>query len=223
MDFGKELEALAERLYGADLSRKPTSYLAEYDRLFRPIRRLPLRLLELGVQRGISMLLWREYFLNAIIVGLDVSPKPENFPEEPRFHFVQGSQDDPATLDEAAARAGGPFDIIIDDASHLGFLTGRSFAYLFPSRLKPGGIYVIEDICTAFFPAGDFDATEYCPAEIGLPGMPRVFPGHQHGMVGLVKQLFDHTMAPTALSGYTRFAIERMTVLSNIVFFEKAR
>lgn len=223
MRTDNELELLAARYYGDDLSRKPNIYVDEYDRLFRPLRRLPLRLLELGVQRGISMLIWREYFPNSFVVGLDMAPKPENFPDEPRFHFVQGSQDDPAALDEAVAQAGGPFDIIIDDASHLGYLTARSFAYLFPTRLKPGGTYVIEDICTAFNSGGDFDATEYCPAEIGLPGMPRVFPSHQHGMVGLVKQLFDHAMAPTAAGGYTRFAIERMTVLTNIAFLTKER
>jgi hypothetical protein len=223
MRTDNELELLASRYYRDDPSKKPKLYLDEYDRLFRPLRRLPLRLLELGVQAGISMLLWREYFPNAIIVGLDVASKPEIFPDEQRLHFVRGSQDDPAALDEAVAQAGGPFDIIIDDASHLGYLTARFFAYLFPTRLKAGGTYVIEDICTAFNSCGDFDATEYCPAGIGLPGIPRVFPSHQHGMVGLVKQLFDHAMAPTAVGGYTRYAIERLTVLSNIVFIEKAR
>src|SRR6266851_551203 len=223
MDFDQELDALAVRYYGADLSRKPQSYLAEYDRLFRPMRDGPIRFLELGVQRGISMLIWRDYFSHATIVGLDSSPKPEGFPEEPRFHFIHGGQDDPALLDEAVVRAGGPFDIIIDDASHLGYLTARSFAYLFPTCLKPGGVYVIEDICTAFTSGGDFDAAEYVQAEIGLPGIPRIFPSHQHGIVGLVKQLFDHAMAPTAAGGYTRYAIERMTVLSNIAIFEKAR
>jgi hypothetical protein len=222
MDFGQELDALAVRYYGADLSRKPLSYLAEYDRLFRPMRDGPIRFLELGVQRGISMLIWRDYFPHATIVGLDSSPKPESFPEEPRFHFIHGGQDDPARLDEAVVRAGGPFDIIIDDASHLGYLTARSFAYLFPTCLRPGGVYVIEDICTAFTSGGDFDAAEYVPAEIGLPGIPRIFPSHQHGMVGLVKQLFDHAMAPTAAGGYTRYAIERMTVLSNIAILHKA-
>jgi hypothetical protein len=222
MEFGEELNALADRYYGADLARKPRLYLDEYDRLFRNWRDREIRLLEIGVQRGISMLLWQDYFSRATIVGLDSSPKPDNFPQDARFHFIQGGQDDPVVLDQAIAAAGAPFDIIIDDASHLGFLTARSFAYLFPSALNPGGIYVIEDICTAFVPAGDFDATDYAPAEIGLPGAPRVFPSHQHGMVGLVKQLFDHAMAPTATGGYTRYAIARMTVLTNIAILHKA-
>jgi len=222
VEFGSELNALAEHYYGEDPSRKPDWYLAEYDRLFGCWRDLPIRLLELGIQRGHSMLIWKEYFPRATIVGLDCDPRPERFPQDSRFHFVQGGQDDPAVLDQAIAAAGAPFDIIIDDASHLGYLTARSFSYLFPLALKRGGIYVIEDICTAFRPAGEFDATDYAPAEIGLPEMARVFPSHQHGMVGLMKQLFDHTMAPIVTGDYTRYAIERMTVLANLAIFHKA-
>jgi hypothetical protein len=221
-EYGIDLNALAEHYYGADPSRKPPFYLNEYDRLFGNQRDRPIRLLELGVQQGNSMLIWKEYFPKATIVGLDCGPRPERFPKDARFHFVQGGQDDPAILDQAIAAAGAPFDIIIDDASHLGYLTARSFSYLFPVGLNAGGIYVIEDICTAFTPVGDFDAAEYAPAEIGLPGAPSVFPSHQHGMVGLMKQLFDHTMARIVVGGYTRYAIERMTVLANIAIFHKA-
>jgi len=39
----------------------------------------------------------------------------------------------------------GPFDIIIDDASHISPLSIRSFEILF-KLLKRGGIYVIEDL-----------------------------------------------------------------------------
>jgi hypothetical protein len=217
-----ELIALADRCYGDDPSRKMDWYLEEYHRLFGNWRDLPIRLLELGVQNGHSMLIWKEYFSEATIVGIDRDPRPARFPQDARFHFIQGGQDDPAILGQALAAAGAPFDIIIDDASHLGYLTACSFSHLFPRALKPQGIYVIEDICSAFKPAGDFDATDYAPAEIGLPGMPRIFPSHQHGMVGLIKQLFDHTMSRIVTGSYTHFGIERMTILANLAIFQKA-
>jgi hypothetical protein len=222
VESARDLGDLAEHYYGNDPSRKPNWYLNEYDRLFTPLREAPIRLMELGVQSGRSMLIWREYFPNAIIVGLDRAPKPDCFPNEPRFYFIQGDQDNPAILDQAMAAAGAPFDIIIDDASHLGCVTARSFAYLFSVALRGGGIYVIEDICTAFKPAGDFDATDYAPAEIGLSGTPRIFPSHYHGMVGLIKQLLDHAMSPIVTGRYTDYAIYRMTVLANLAIFEKA-
>jgi hypothetical protein len=43
------------------------------------------------------------------------------------------------------------FDIIVDDASHIGEFTKQSFWYLFDNHLKPGGLYVIEDWCTGYF------------------------------------------------------------------------
>lgn len=215
-----DLKSHAHQLYGNHLSRKPDVYLDEYERLFGPWRDRPIRLLEMGVQDGYSMVLWENYFPHATVVGLDSSPKPAIFPTSPRFSFVQGGQDDPAVLAEACR--GGPFDIIIDDASHLGYLTARSFSLLFPDHLRPGGIYVVEDICTSYTSGGDFDAVDYAPAEIGLPGIPRTFPSHQHGIVGLLKQLVDHAMGPTAAGGYTRYAILRLSLMTNIAFLHKA-
>lgn len=168
------------------------------------------------------MIMWEEFFPSATVVGLDGDDKPEGFPTSERFHFIKAWQDDPQALKQAVSLAGGPFDFIIDDASHLGCHTARSFAHLFPDALKGGGTYVIEDICTAFNYPSDFDAGKYVPPEIGLPGMPKIFPSHEHGMVGLVKQLMDHAMAPTALGGYTRYPIERITIMTNIAFFQKA-
>jgi hypothetical protein len=218
MEHGKELCDLAAQLYGADPARKPAHYLIEYDRLFHEMRDRPISLLELGVYRGASMQMWKEYFPKATVVGLDALAKPDTFPSEDRFRFIHGAQDDPKCMDQAIA-AGGPFDIIIDDASHLGCHTGRSFAYLFPRALRPGGIYVIEDICTAFL--AEFDGAPYVSPEIGVPDMPRVFPSHQHGNVGMVKQLVDHAMAPT-LKLPSPFAIEKITILRNIAIIHKS-
>jgi hypothetical protein len=225
---GAALNALAERHYGADSNRKLALYLAEYERLFEPMRDAPLRLLELGVKFGASMLLWSDYFPNATIVGLDIADKPKAFPADKRLHFVQGCQADHAALDKCANIAGGQFDIIVDDASHLGTLSAASFTHLFPRHLKPGGYYVVEDICTAFlseFP----DSEPFNPREIGaFQGRgffrgKRHFPSHQVGMVGIIKQMFDHIMAPIAQGSHSRFAIERMLVLTNIAIVQKAR
>jgi len=43
------------------------------------------------------------------------------------------------------------FDIIIDDASHLGKLTKIAFWHLFETHLKGGGFYVIEDWGTGYW------------------------------------------------------------------------
>jgi hypothetical protein len=219
------LTEMSPAAYGVDgqLFRKPDIYLNEYNRLFEHLRLLPIRLLELGVHEAASMKMWEKYFPLATIVGLDAKAKPASFPTDQRFHFVCGAQDDPVLLDQAITLAGGPFDIIIDDCSHLGCHTGRSFAHLFRNGLNPGGIYVIEDICTAFTSGGGWDAAPFVPPEIGVAGMPKVFPSHQNGMVGLVKQLLDHTQGPTAGGGYTEYAIERLTVMTNFAILHKVK
>jgi hypothetical protein len=220
------LDELAERHYGSDANRKLAVYLTEYERLFEPMREEPLRLLELGVMSGASMRVWSEYFPKATIVGLDIKDRPKGFPADSRIHFVQGSQDDLAALEKCATIAGGQFDIIIDDASHIGRLSALSFSYLFPRALKPGGYYVIEDICTAFIPEFP-DSEPFAAPKIGSGRRSwfrrdRHFPSHQTGMVGVVKQLFDHVMAPIAQGGYSGYAIERMMVLTNIAIMQKA-
>jgi cephalosporin hydroxylase len=212
---------LAERYYGSDGNRKPVSYLTEYERLFAQMRNSPVRVLELGVRFGASMFLWSHYFPNATIVGLDIADKPSKFPTVKRVHFVQGSQDDTAALDKCAAVAGGRFDIIIDDASHIGQLTAASFSHLFPRHLNAQGFYIIEDICTAFlseFP----DSEPFAPAQIGSQMDAQRFPSHLVGMVGVVKQLFDHIMAPVAQGSYSTYHIERMLIMPNIAIVQKA-
>jgi len=225
MSETNSLTEVSSTVYGVegDLFRKPDIYLNEYGRLFEPMRLVPIRLLELGVHQGSSMKMWEKYFPLATVVGLVAQARPEAFPTDARFHFVCGAQDDPALLDQAIALAGGPFDIVIDDCSHLGCHTARSFAHLFIKGLKPGGIYVIEDICTAFTSGGGWDAAPFVPPGIGLPGMSKVFPSHQNGMVGLVKQLLDHVQAPTAAGAYTEYPIERLTVMTNFAILHKAK
>src|SRR4051812_15756186 len=217
------LTELAITLYGNDPYRKPDIYLQEYGRLFEPLRFLPIRLLELGVYQGASMILWERYFPLATVVGLDGEAKPASFPASERCHFVQGAQDNLELLDQAISVAGGPFDVIIDDCSHLGCHTARSFAYLFKNGLSPGGIYIIEDTCTAFTSGGGWDAAPFDPPKIGLPGMPKLFPSHQNGMIGLIKQLLDHSQAPTAVGAYTEYPIERLTVMTNFAVLHKAK
>src|SRR5579862_3356679 len=74
-------------------------YLEVYDRFFAPIRRSgkPVGILELGVQHGGSLQLWRKYFgPRARIAGIDIDPRTEFTSEDVKV-FV-GSQVDPAVL-----------------------------------------------------------------------------------------------------------------------------
>jgi len=219
---GSGIESIASRYYAEDGTRKPRLYLAEYEKLFRGIRDAPIRVLELGIFSGASLLVWRDYLPNAVIVGVDINDKPKCLEGESRIRTIRGSQDDPAVLDEAARLAGGPFDVIIDDASHIGYLTKRSLYYLFPRWLKPGGHYVIEDIGTAFLP--DYpDGTAYAdPPWDDASSQSRDFESVQSGMVGVVKQLVDYTLTELSTGKRAALDIERVVIVTNLALITKA-
>lgn len=216
-----QLSAIADRHYRpGDGSRKAPSYLAEYERLFRPFRLAPLHILELGVQTGASLMIWRDYFPNATIVGVDIVDPTLDLSGK-RLHFVRGSQDDSHTLEKAAALAGGEFDIVIDDASHVGHLTRRSFLRLFP-MLTPGGLYIIEDYCTSFLPEFP-DGAEFIEPVLEADGPESIyFESHRNGMIGVIKQLMDVMNQGLATGSPSSLNIERITVLTNIAVIRKA-
>lgn len=126
-------------------------YWKNYDEFFRPLVGKEISLLELGVHKGGSLLLWHDYFENAIIVGLDVNPVQIDNPTG-RIYVYQGLQQDAVLLDRIGQEmAPNGFDVIIDDASHVGDITRISFWHLFYHWLKFGGIYVIEDWGTGYW------------------------------------------------------------------------
>lgn len=131
----------------------PHYYNEEYERHFGPIRRMELKILEIGIggysipnAGGAGLRTWAEYFPNAIIVGMDIEDK--SFVVTDRIWFWRGDQNDPISLVTLNEKMG-PFDIIIDDGSHIQKHILTSFETLFP-LLNPAGIYVIEDLETAY-------------------------------------------------------------------------
>jgi hypothetical protein len=128
-----------------------THYLRNYEECFGALRDKDVRLLELGVKAGGSLLLWRDYFQRGVIVGLDINPAQIE-DSSGRIHIYQGEQQDTNVLDRLAREnAPGGFDIIIDDCSHVGALSRASFWHLFDNHLKGGGVYVIEDWGTGYW------------------------------------------------------------------------
>jgi SAM-dependent methyltransferase len=128
-----------------------THYLRNYEHYFGGLRDREVRLLELGIKTGGSLLLWRDYFARGLIVGLDIEPVHLDDPTG-RVHTYQGAQQDTELLDRIAhEHAPAGFDIIIDDCAHIGVLARASFWHLFDQHLKSGGVYVIEDWGTGYW------------------------------------------------------------------------
>jgi 23S rRNA U2552 (ribose-2'-O)-methylase RlmE/FtsJ len=136
---------------GYDTDKGINNYLEKYEEYFHHLTESQICLLELGVKKGGSLLMWRDYFKQGTIVGLDINHVHLKDSTD-RIHIFQGLQQDEKILDKIRNEtATGGFDIIIDDASHIGELTSLSFWYLFDNHLKPNGVYVIEDWRTGYY------------------------------------------------------------------------
>lgn len=108
------------------------------------------RLLEIGVDRGGSLQMWRDYLPDATIVGIDISPKAAQYDAPARdIHVRIGDQTDTAFL-QTVLDEFGPIDTVLDDGGHTAKQMIASFQYLFP-RIKPGGVYLVEDVCANYW------------------------------------------------------------------------
>ena len=224
-----------------DSDKIANRYLEQYDPILEPWIEKKIVLLELGVHKGGSLLLWRDYFPLGTIVGIDIS-LPAGFQPTERIHLFEGSQAAPRFLSRVANEvAPDGFDIIIDDASHIGELTKIAFWHLFDNHLKPGGLYVIEDWGTGYWddwPDGKSFNLER-DSQLGLrrssvwlkiAGKLRLktpMRCHSYGMVGFIKQLIDEQGAQDVTRGRlkgkpkrrSRFA--NMMITPSIVFIRK--
>lgn len=146
--------------HGTDKYReKGHRYTPHYERHFGHLREHPIKFLEIGVggyddpnKGGESLRMWKEYFPKATIHGLDIADKtPHN---EDRILTIQGDQADRTFLKQLNEQYG-PFDIVVDDGSHINSDVIRSFTVLFP-LLQPTGVYAVEDLQTSYWPNGAF-------------------------------------------------------------------
>lgn len=130
-------------------------YTPHYKTHFEKFKKNKLNLLEIGIggyknrdKGGASLRLWKNYFRNGNIYGIDIYDK--SLLEEKRIKTFQGSQTDIDFLNDVSNYIG-DIDIIIDDGSHVNEDIINTFNYLFPV-LKNGGIYIVEDLQCSYWP-----------------------------------------------------------------------
>lgn len=136
------------------------NYTTIYSALLSSHRKQPLRIFELGIgttnpalastmgangQPGASLRGWRDLFPNALVYGADIDR--DILFSEKRIKTFYCDQCDNAAIRQlwVQAELGDPMDIIIDDGLHT--LEGNtSFLEASLGRVRPGGLYVIEDL-----------------------------------------------------------------------------
>ncbi len=137
------------------------AYTIVYEALLASQRNLPINLMEIGLaMRGQvfgflatrivedvpSIKMWHEYFPRGNIYGVDISDCSRF--QTDRFHFYQadcGDAERLGTIAKQLSDSGTKFDVIIDDGSHASYHQQMTFLKFF-SLVKPGGLYIIEDL-----------------------------------------------------------------------------
>ncbi|MEM9263668.1 MAG: class I SAM-dependent methyltransferase [Pseudomonadota bacterium] len=146
------MEFFARALKNTDsrLLTKWAHYFTIYDREFSQWRDAPISFLEIGVFKGGSIPMWKAFFRKAErLTFIDIDPACEAHAEEGTTVEI-GDQSDPDFLKRLIDKHG-PFDLILDDGSHVCRHQIASFEGLWPA-IKDRGLYVVEDCHTSYWP-----------------------------------------------------------------------
>jgi hypothetical protein len=118
-----------------------------YDYVLRDWRDKTFTMLEIGVEGGSSLDMWKEYFPHAFLYGIDMN----HFFCDDRVCIFHCDQSKPDDLQKAMERIGKRCPIILDDGSHIPEHQILTFDTFFTNLLEEGGIYIIEDIETSYW------------------------------------------------------------------------
>jgi hypothetical protein len=118
------------------------AYIPVYEMYFNELKEKNINFLEIGVQNGGSLELFKRYFNNGSITGVDINDCPPWLLKSDRIKFFKADAYSSEILNSFQNDS---FDIIIDDGPHdLYSMLYVSKFYL--SKLKKEGLLIIEDI-----------------------------------------------------------------------------
>jgi|15BtaG_2_1085339.scaffolds.fasta_scaffold02767_6 hypothetical protein len=135
-----------------------------------------MSMLEIGVLEGSSINLFGEFFPLGRIFGMDIGKEYKT----DRGEVFKGDQSNLDDLKSIVNKIGEKVDFIIDDGSHVPHHQLITFIYFFGILLKPGGIYIIEDIETNYWSNGGLYGYK---VECGL--------GHRDSLMESFKYMVD--------------------------------
>ena len=105
-------------------------------------------ILEFGVLDGASIRWLRQRFPAARIVGVDILAQGPQWPQHAQIEYLEVDQAHRAAVSAMFDKLDRRFDLIIEDGSHIPEHQASCLALGLP-RVKPGGLYVLEDIHTS--------------------------------------------------------------------------
>ena len=129
------------------------SYFHTYNELFQPIRESVKNILEIGIgdfneKNGGSLLLWKLFFKNALIHGVDILSKDRLYDIllcDKNIHTYLNTNAYDLNFVNNFKQSNVSFDIVIDDGPHT-FESQCKCIELYCELLSDNGILIIEDV-----------------------------------------------------------------------------
>jgi len=130
-------------------SRHSHPYTILYDSLFKNKQNENIKIAELGILHGSSLLMWKEYFKKGLIYGFDNNDEliinfKKNYNDE-RIFLNKLNIKNKNDINDIFNNLNILFDIIIDDTTHE-FEDLIKFIQLYSKVMADDGILIIEDI-----------------------------------------------------------------------------
>lgn len=119
-----------------------------YQTLLSPLQNTTKKFVELGIADGNCLRIWKEFFPNTQILGLDLYPENARAAAGvERITLQQIDQSNKEQLEQFAIQHP-DIDIFLDDGSHKMFDQQITFATIFKA-LPAGSLYILEDLHTS--------------------------------------------------------------------------
>ena len=129
-------------------------YIPSYEQAFASLGDVA-DILEFGVLDGASIHWLADRFPHSRIIGVDIiAPRP-SWPHSDRIDYAEADQSNPSTVAAMFAKFGRRYDLIIDDGSHLPPHQASCLIEALPF-VRPGGLYILEDVHTSHPDNPDF-------------------------------------------------------------------
>ena len=128
-------------------SKNWTGFLEIYSNYFKDYKNKQINILEIGVDKGDSLKIWRKYFTKANICGIDIADIDFQIEGVEVFKADQSHKESLKLICDKYKN----FDIIIDDGGHYSKQILISLNFLF-DYLNNDGLYIVEDLQTSYMP-----------------------------------------------------------------------
>jgi hypothetical protein len=128
---------------------KYESYLPIYEQYFEKYRDRHINFVEVGIQGGGSMEMWKKYFGDkAKIIGVDIDPAVYER-QTPGTDIAIGNQEDISWWNRILPKIG-PIHAFVDDGGHHMKQQINTLIAVWP-KIVSGGVYICEDTHTSYW------------------------------------------------------------------------